>query len=75
MIRKLMMAITAAVLTNSAMAATIDFESQDGGYGYYDYSFLEDGFRVTYSPISPFGFYLMDDPADHLGMCSTGSGA
>ena len=72
MIRKLILAVTASLLTNSAMAATIDFESQDGGYGYYDYRFLEDGFRVTYSAISPFGFYLMDDPADHLGMCGTG---
>lgn len=72
MVRKLIMAFTAALLTNSAMAATIDFESQDGGYGYYDYSFLEDGFRVSYSAIDPFGFYLMDNPADHLGMCGTG---
>jgi len=48
MIRKLMMALTAACLTNSAVAATIDFESQDGGYGYSKYSFLEDGFRVTF---------------------------
>ena len=70
MIRKLMITITAALLTNFAVAATIDFESQDGGYGYSEYSFLEDGFRVTYSPISVFGFYLADDPADHLGMCS-----
>ena len=54
------------------MAATIDFESQDGGYGYSNYSFLEDGFRVTYSPISVFGFYLVDDPAEHLGMCNPG---
>jgi len=66
------MAIAAALLANVAMAATIDFESQDGGYGYYDYSFVEDGFRVSYSSISPFGFYLMDNPADHLGMCGTG---
>jgi len=65
-----MMAIAAAFLTNAAVAATIDFESQYGGYGYYDYSFIEDGFRVSYSPISPFGFYIVDDPADHLGMCS-----
>jgi hypothetical protein len=73
MIRKLVVAFTAALLANSAMAATIDFESQDGGYGYYDYRFLEDGFRVTYSATDPFGFYLMDNPADHLGMCgSTG---
>lgn len=71
MIRKLIVAVTATLLTNSAMAATIDFESQDGGYGYYDYSFLEDGFRVTYSATDPFGFYLMDNPADHLGMCSS----
>ena len=60
----------AVFLTNAAVAATIDFESQYGGYGYYDYSFIEDGFRVSYSPISPFGFYIVDDPADHLGMCS-----
>lgn len=71
MIRKLMMAVTTALLANSAVAATIDFESQDGGYGYYDYSFLEDGFKVTYSATDPFGFYLMDNPADHLGMCSS----
>ena len=70
MIRKIMMAIMAAFFTHSAVAATIDFESQDGGYGYSKYSFLEDGFRVTYSPISVFGFYLIDDPADHLGMCN-----
>lgn len=70
MIRKLMMALTAACLTNSAVAATIDFESQDGGYGYSKYSFLEDGFRVTFSPVSVFGFYLIDNPADHLGMCN-----
>ncbi len=72
MIRKLIMSVSAALLANSAMATTIDFESQDGGYGYYDYSFFEDGFRVSYSAIDPFGFYLMDNPADHLGMCSTG---
>jgi len=71
MIRKVAMAIAAALLTNSAMAATIDFESQDGGYGYVDYSFREDGFNVTYSATDPFGFYLMDNPADHLGMCSS----
>jgi hypothetical protein len=70
MIRKLMMAFVAAFLTNSAMAATIDFESQDDGYGYSKYSFIEDGFRVTYSPISDFGFYIIDDPADHLGRCN-----
>jgi len=70
MIRKLMIAIMVAFLTNAAVAATIDFESQYGGYGYYDYSFIEDGFKVSYSPISPFGFYIVDDPADHLGMCS-----
>jgi len=65
-----MLAVMAVFLTNAAVAATIDFESQYGGYGYYDYSFIEDGFRVSYSPISPFGFYIVDDPADHLGMCS-----
>ncbi|WP_323141159.1 NF038120 family PEP-CTERM protein [Massilia phyllosphaerae] len=65
-----MIAIAAALSTNAAVAATIDFESQYGGYGYSDYSFIEDGFRVSYSPISPFGFYIVDDPADHLGMCS-----
>lgn len=65
-----MIAIMAAFLTNAAVAATIDFESQYGGYGYSDYRFIEDGFRVSYSPISPFGFYIVDDPADHLGMCS-----
>jgi hypothetical protein len=70
MIRKAMMAITAALLTSSAVAATIDFESEDGGYGYFDYSFLEDGFRVNYSSISDFGFYLIDDPAGNLGMCN-----
>ena len=70
MIRKVIIAIMAACLTNAAVAATIDFESQYGGYGYSDYSFIEDGFRVSYSPTSPFGFYIVDDPADHLGMCS-----
>ena len=70
MIRKVLLSIAAAVLTTSAAAETIDFESQDGGYGYSNYSFLEDGFRVTYSPISVFGFYLIDDPADHLGQCN-----
>lgn len=65
-----MMAFMAAFLTTSAMAATIDFEAEDDGYGYYEYSFIEDGFRVTYSPISDFGFYLIDDPADHLGRCN-----
>lgn len=70
MIRKLMMAFMAALLTNSAVAAKIDFEAEDDGYGYSKYSFVEDGFRVTYSPISDFGFYLIDDPADHLGRCN-----
>ena len=70
MILKAMIASTAAFLTSTTVAATIDFESQYGGYGYSDYSFIEDGFRVSYSPISPFGFYIVDDPADHLGMCS-----
>lgn len=70
MIRKLLVAVTAALLASSAMAAKIDFESQDDGYGYYDYSFVEDGFRVSYASISDFGFYLMDDPADHLGRCN-----
>ena len=70
MIRKFILAIMAALLTNSALAAKLDFESQDGGYGYSNYSFVEDGFRVTYSPISVFGFYLLDNPADHLGMCN-----
>ena len=65
-----MIAFMAAFLTNSAVAAKIDFESQDDGYGYSKYSFIEDGFRVTYAPISDFGFYLMDDPADHLGRCN-----
>ncbi|MEW7849327.1 NF038120 family PEP-CTERM protein [Massilia aurea] len=64
-----MMAITAAFLTSSAVAATIDFEAQDGGYN-ANYSFLEDGFRVTHSSLSDFGFFLIDDPADHLGMCN-----
>jgi hypothetical protein len=39
MIRKVLLAIAAAILTNSAAAETIDFESQDGGYGYSTYSF------------------------------------
>lgn len=60
----------AAFLTNAAVAATIDFETQDDGYGYSEYSFIEDGFRVTYSPVSVFGFYIIDDPADHLGRCN-----
>jgi len=71
MIRKLMMAMTAAFLTSSAVAATIDFEAQDGGYS-TNYSFLEDGFRVTHSSLSDFGFFLIDNPADHLGMCNPG---
>jgi hypothetical protein len=70
MIRKLLLAIAATILTASAQAETIDFESEAGGYGYSTYSFSEDGFRVTYSPISDFGFYIIDDPADHLGQCS-----
>jgi len=70
MIRKVLMAIMAAFLANSAVAGKLDFEAQYGGYGYSDYSFLEDGFRVSYSPMSPFGFYIIDNPADHLGMCS-----
>ncbi|GGX78166.1 hypothetical protein GCM10007386_06410 [Pseudoduganella dura] len=70
--RKALLALAACILATSAHAETIDFESQDGGYGYYPYSFLEDNFRVNYSSISPFGFYLLDDPADHLGMCSPG---
>jgi len=71
MIRKLMVAVTAAFLTNSAMAATIDFEALDGGYS-ANYSVYEDGFRITHSSISDFGFYLIDNPADHLGMCNPG---
>jgi hypothetical protein len=71
MIRKLIMAFTAAFLTSSAVAATIDFEAQDGGYS-TNYSFLEDGFRITHSSISDFGFFLIDNPADHLGMCNPG---
>lgn len=69
MIRKLMMAFMAAVLTNSALAATIDFEAQDNGHDYYDYSFIEDGFKVSYSP-GVFGFYIINDPNDQVGMCS-----
>jgi len=71
MIRKLMMAVTAALLTNSAMATTIDFESNDGRWNWND-SFFEDGFRITHTSISDFGFYLVDNPAAHLGMCSPG---
>jgi PEP-CTERM motif len=71
-IRRALPAIAACILATSAHAETIDFESQHGGYGYYPYSFVEDGFRVTYSPISPFGFYIIDDPAEHLGMCGSG---
>src|SRR5215217_210190 len=70
MIRKVLLAIAAAILATSATAETLDFESQDGGYGFSTYSFVEDGFNVTYSPVSVFGFYLLDDPADHLGMCN-----
>ena len=70
MIRKLMIAFMAVFLTNAAVAAKIDFEAQDDGYGYSEYSFIEDGFRITYAPISVFGFYLIDDPADHLGRCN-----
>lgn len=71
MIRKVMMAVTAALLTNSAVAATIDFESNDGLWSWNN-SFFEDGFKITHASISEFGFYLVDDPADHLGMCSPG---
>jgi len=71
MIRKVMMAVTAALLTNSAVATTIDFESNDGLWSWND-SFVEDGFRITHSSISEFGFYLVDNPADHLGMCNPG---
>ncbi|QBE65830.1 PEPxxWA-CTERM sorting domain-containing protein [Pseudoduganella lutea] len=70
MIRRVLLAVAAAVLMNSAQGETIDFESQAGGYGYSTYSFIEDGFRITYSPISVFGFYLIDDPADNLGQCN-----
>lgn len=66
-----MVAVTAALLTNSAVAATIDFEALDGGYS-ANYSVFEDGFRITHSSISDFGFYLIDNPADHLGMCNPG---
>lgn len=71
MIRKLMVAVTAAFLTNSAVAATIDFEALDGGYS-ANYTVFEDGFRITHTSISDFGFYLIDNPADHLGMCNPG---
>lgn len=71
MIRKVLLAIAATIFATATNAATIDFESEAGGYGYSTYSFLEDGFRVTYSPISLFGFYIIDDPADHLGMCGS----
>lgn len=71
MIRKVMMAVTAALLTNSAVATTIDFESNDGLWSWND-SFFEDGFKITHTSISDFGFYLVDNPADHLGMCSPG---
>ena len=70
MIRKVSMAVAAALFTTSAHAATIDFEAQAGGYGYDPYSFVEDGFRVSYAPTSPFGMYIIDDPADHVGMCN-----
>jgi len=67
--RKLMIAFMAAFLTHSAVAATIDFEAEDNGHNYYEYSFLEDGFKVSYSP-GVFGFYIINNPADQLGMCS-----
>lgn len=70
MIRKVLLAMAATILATSAMAETIDFEARAGDYGYSPYSFIEDRFRVTYSPISVFGFYIIDDPADHLGQCS-----
>ncbi len=72
MLRKVLLAMVAAILTTSAGAATIDFEAEAGGYGYSKYRFVEDGFRVSYTPTSVFGFYIVDDPADHLGMCGTG---
>lgn len=72
MIRKAVTALTAALVTTSAGAATIDFEAEHGRYEYTPYSFVEDGFLVSYEPISVFGFNLVDDPAEHLGMCNPG---
>lgn len=51
MIRKLMVAITAAFLTSCAVAATIDCEAQDGGYS-MNYSFLEDGAKIATCNVS-----------------------
>ncbi|TWI69556.1 putative secreted protein [Pseudoduganella lurida] len=70
MFRKILLAIAAAILAISANAETLDFEAEAGGYGYYPYSFVEDGFNVNYTPVSVFGFYIIDDPADHLGQCN-----
>ncbi len=70
MIEKISLAVATALLTTSAQAETIDFEAEAGGYYYFPYSFVEDGFRVRYEPISPFGFTLIDDPADNLGQCN-----
>lgn len=72
MIRTIALAFAAALLTTTAQAATIDFEAEDGGYHVFPYSFVEDGVRVSFTPISVFGFSLIDDPADHLGMCGPG---
>lgn len=69
MIRKLMMVFMAAFLTNSAVAATIDFEAEDNGHDFFDYSFVEDGFKVSYSP-GVFGFYIINNPNDQAGMCN-----
>lgn len=71
-IQKAVLAVAAGMLTTTSMAAAIGFEAQAGGYGFIPFSFIEDGFRVTYSPIDRFGFYIVDDPADHLGMCGSG---
>lgn len=71
--RTALLAAAAVLLTaGAAHADPIDFEAQDGGYGYYKYSFVEDGFLVSYRPISPFGFYIIDDPAGNPGMCNPG---
>jgi hypothetical protein len=70
MIRRILLAISAVFLTTYAQAATIGFEAQDGSWDRFPRSFVEDGVRVSYTPTSEFGFALIDDPADHLGMCS-----
>lgn len=72
MVRTVSLAIAAFLLAPAVQAETIDFEAQDGGYGFSKFSFVEDGYIINYRPISPFGFYIIDDPAGNPGMCNPG---